>query len=70
MSAARLPDNFWMLADPSQEVLIDGRPPFSQLAPVPLRQLGIDTIPAGEPYPGQLPAARPTGMAGADGNGR
>jgi hypothetical protein len=50
MSAAQLPENFWLLADPSQEVLIDGRPAFSQLAPVPLRQLGSDTIPAGEPY--------------------
>jgi hypothetical protein len=50
MSAAPVPDNFWLLADPSQEVLIDRRPAFSQLAPVPLRQLGTDTIPAGEPY--------------------
>jgi hypothetical protein len=50
MSAAQVPENFWMLADPSQEVLMDGRPAFSQLAPVPLRQLGTDTITAGEPY--------------------
>jgi hypothetical protein len=50
MSAAPVPENFWLLADPSQEVLIDGRPSFSQLAPVPLRQLGSDTIPAAEPY--------------------
>jgi hypothetical protein len=50
MSAARVPENFWLLADPSQEVLIDGRPAFSQLAPVPLRQLGTETIPPGEPY--------------------
>jgi hypothetical protein len=50
MSAAPLPENFWLLADPAQEVLMNGRPTFSQLAPVPLRQLGSDTIPAGEPY--------------------
>jgi len=57
MSAAPVPDNFWLLADASQEVLIDGRPAFSQLAPVPLRQLGIDTLTAGESYralPGTL----------------
>ncbi|HEX8093102.1 hypothetical protein [Jatrophihabitans sp.] len=50
MSAAHVPENFWLLADPDQEVLIAGRPAFSQLAPVPLRQLGTDTITAGEPY--------------------
>ena len=50
MSAAHLPENFWMLADPSQEVLIDGRPEFCQLAPVPLRQLDADPIGVAEPY--------------------
>jgi len=49
MPAAHVPENFWMLADPSQEVLVDGRPEFSQLAPVPLRQLGADPL-AAEPY--------------------
>jgi hypothetical protein len=47
------PEAFRLLADPSQEVLIPERPRFSQLAPVPLRQLGTDTIIAGESY---LPA--------------
>ena len=49
-SAAHLPENFWMLADPSQEVLLDGRPEFCQLGPVPLRQVGADSLTAGEPY--------------------
>jgi hypothetical protein len=66
MSAARLPENFRLLADPSQEVLIDGRPAFSQLAPVPLRRLGSDTIPAGEPYRAEPDARR----GPADGAGR
>lgn len=52
MSAAQVPDSFWMLADPSQEVLIDARPAFSQLAPVPLPQFGTETMPAVEPYQG------------------
>jgi hypothetical protein len=50
MSTTQVPDNFWLLADPSQEVLIDDRPAFSQLAPVPLHRLGTETMPAGEPY--------------------
>jgi hypothetical protein len=50
MSLADVPEHFRVLADPLQEVLIDGRTTFSQLAPVPLRQLGSDAISAGEPY--------------------
>jgi len=60
MSTAQLPDNFWLLADPSQEVLMDGRPAFSQLAVVPLRQLGM--VPAGEP-------ATPNNEGPLDGSG-
>ncbi|MDQ1741135.1 MAG: hypothetical protein QOE53_2787 [Pseudonocardiales bacterium] len=48
MSATQVPENFWVLADPSQEVLIDGRPAFSQLGPVPLPQLGGDPMSSGE----------------------
>ncbi len=55
MSAELLPEDFWLLADPAQEILMAARPPFSQLAPVPLRQLGTDSIAAGEPY---LPRTR------------
>jgi hypothetical protein len=40
MSAAQVPDNFWLLADPALEVLIDRRPAFSQKAAVPLHQFG------------------------------
>jgi hypothetical protein len=50
MSAAQVSGSFWLLADPLQEVLVDDRPAFCQLAPVPLRQLGTDTMTAGEPY--------------------
>ena len=50
MSIEQLSEQLRLLADPAQEVLIAGRPAFSQLAPVPLRQLGTDTITAGEPY--------------------
>lgn len=51
MTAAEIPENFWLLADPSQEVLIDGRPAFSQLAPVPLHQLDSDPMPSAELLP-------------------
>jgi hypothetical protein len=50
MSAAQVPEHFWMLADPSQEVLEHDRPPFCQLAPVPVRQLDADMLAAAEPY--------------------
>ena len=49
MSAAQVPENLWMLADPSLEILIDGRPAFSQLAPVPLRHLGTEPFLVDEP---------------------
>ena len=50
MPAAQEPEDFRLLADASQEVLVDGhRPAFSQLAPVPLRQLGSDPTAAREP---------------------
>jgi hypothetical protein len=39
-------DSLRLLADPAQEVLIERRPTFSQLAPVPL--LEIDSFPAAE----------------------
>jgi hypothetical protein len=48
--ADQLPETLRLLADPAQEVLIADSPRFSQLAPVPLRQLGTDTLVAGEPY--------------------
>jgi len=48
MSAAEVPQNFWLLADPSQEVLMDGLPAFSQLAPVPLQQLDSDPMSSAE----------------------
>lgn len=48
--AAQWPEDFLLLADPSQEVLIEERPRFSQLAPVPLKQVGTDTVVAGESY--------------------
>jgi hypothetical protein len=48
MSAAQVPENFWLLADPSLEVLIDGRPAFSQVAPVPLSQFTGDPMSSGE----------------------
>jgi hypothetical protein len=41
-------DAFRLLADPSLEILMQERPRFSQLAPVPLRQVGTDTMAAGE----------------------
>lgn len=50
MPAAQVPDGFWLLADPSQEVLIEDRPAFCQVAPVPLRQLGTDTRAVGAQY--------------------
>jgi hypothetical protein len=50
MSYEQLPESLRLLADPSQEVLIDRQPAFSQLAPVPLRHLGVDSVTAGEPY--------------------
>ena len=49
MSAAQVPENFWLLADPSQEILVVGRPAFSQLAPVPLRHVGSEPVLADEP---------------------
>lgn len=51
MSAAQEPEYFRLLADPSQEVLVEDRPAFSQLAPVPLRQLGSDPAASREPHP-------------------
>ncbi|HEV2885438.1 MAG TPA: hypothetical protein VGX49_00885 [Jatrophihabitans sp.] len=53
-----LPDDLRLLADPSQEVLMDHRPAFSQLAAVPLPELGIDSRVAAEPY---RPKARSQG---------
>lgn len=50
MSVEKLPENLRLLADPAQEVLIERRSAFSQLAPVPLCQLGIESLAAGEPY--------------------
>jgi hypothetical protein len=50
MSVEKLPENLWPLADPAQEVLIERRSAFSQLAPVPLCRLGIESPAAGEPY--------------------
>jgi hypothetical protein len=50
MSIELLPDDFWLLADPSQEVLMDRPPAFSQLAPVPLAQVGTDWTRVGEPH--------------------
>ena len=51
MSIEQLPENLRLLADPAQEVLIERRPAFSQLAPVPLLRLDADSIAAGqEPY--------------------
>ncbi|MDQ1722689.1 MAG: hypothetical protein QOI26_2423 [Pseudonocardiales bacterium] len=58
MSAEPLPEDLRLLADPSQEVLIDGRPAFSQLASVPLRHLGAESIVAAEPDPPKT-AAQP-----------
>jgi hypothetical protein len=49
MQPAQVPENFWLLADPSQEVLIDGRPAFSQVAPVPLLLLHGDQLPSAGP---------------------
>lgn len=46
----QLPEYLRLLADPAQEVLMDRRPAFSQLAPVPLRHLDADSAIAGEPY--------------------
>jgi hypothetical protein len=46
----QLPADLRLLADPSQEVLIDHRPAFSQLAAVPLSEQGIDSRVAAEPY--------------------
>ena len=39
-------DTLRLLADPAQEVLLERRPAFSQLAAVPL--LDLDTVPAHE----------------------
>ena len=50
MSIEQLPESLRLLADPSLEVLLDRRPAFSQLAPVPLRQLDAESSAAGEPY--------------------
>ncbi|MEO6501505.1 MAG: hypothetical protein ABIQ09_06290 [Jatrophihabitantaceae bacterium] len=49
MSIEQLPENLRTLADPSQEVLIERQPAFLQLAPVPLRRLGVESIASGEP---------------------
>ncbi|HEY0168733.1 MAG TPA: hypothetical protein VGB75_16935 [Jatrophihabitans sp.] len=54
MTCEPLPEHLRLLADPSQEVLVAHRSTFSQLAPVPLRQLGVDSVVAGESY---LPAS-------------
>ncbi|MDQ1744292.1 MAG: hypothetical protein QOE23_2631 [Pseudonocardiales bacterium] len=40
-------DSLRLLADPSQEVLVERRPAFNQLAPVPLLDTGA--LPAAEP---------------------
>ncbi len=50
MSIEQTPEGLQLLADPSQEVLIERRPAFSQLAPVPLRHLQAQLIAAGEPH--------------------
>lgn len=50
MSIEQLPQGLRQLADPSQEVLLERRPAFSQLAPVPLCQLGAESLAAGEPH--------------------
>jgi len=53
-AAGRLPeDSLRVLADPRQEVLIEDRPAFSQLAPVPV----LDTDPHPE-APRYQPAAQ------------
>lgn len=49
VSAQQFPEYLRLLGDPSQEVLIERRPAFSQLAPVPLRQLKAQVIAAAEP---------------------
>jgi hypothetical protein len=50
MTAEQPPADFWLLADPAQEVLVEGQPLVRLLAPVPLRTLGLDSAVAGEPY--------------------
>lgn len=49
MSIEQLPEDLRLLADPAQEVLVERRPAFSQLAPVPLLQLDAASLAAGEP---------------------
>jgi hypothetical protein len=50
MPAELVPENFWLLADPTQEVLVEDWPAFSQRAAVPLRQLATGTLGADLPY--------------------
>ncbi len=50
VSVDQVPRDLRPLADPSQEVLVERRPAFIQLAPVPLCQLGAESVTAGEPY--------------------
>jgi hypothetical protein len=54
MSTTQVPDNFWLLADPSQEVLVAGRPAFSQLGPVLLSQTGGQPMSSGELRPADV----------------
>jgi hypothetical protein len=54
MTLDELPANLRSLGDPAQEVLLDRPAAVRQLAPVPLRQLGIEPDLAAEPYrPGE-----------------
>lgn len=58
MAAPWLPeDSYRLLADPSQEVLIERRPALRQLAPVPLRRLGTDPSGTAEPDRRSEPAS-------------
>jgi hypothetical protein len=50
MTFDELPTDLRALADPAQEVLLDSRPALRLLAPVPLRQLGVESLVAAEPY--------------------